>query len=77
MIVISNGIECFCLPDCAVCQACHKRMNDIQECPEHNDTCEADCEYYTELWDENELKAELAKDEDENVLKENSKEAEE
>lgn len=71
MIVISNGIECYCLPDCAVCQSCHKRMNEIQECPEHNDSCDADCEYYAELWDEDELKEELEKDEDKRLLNKN------
>lgn len=73
MLVVSNGIECYCLPDCAICKSCHKRMTDVQECSEHNDTCDSDCEYYAELWDEDELKEELAKDEDKLLFDEEAK----
>lgn len=62
--VIYEGIHCYCLPDCSCCKYCHKRLNDINECPLNEDHCDSDCEYYDEIWDENELKAELEKDED-------------
>ena len=61
---INNDEGCICIPDCACCRLCHKLIDYDIKCPEHNDTCDADCEYYDEIWDENELKAELEKDED-------------
>lgn len=60
------------LPDCTCCTACHKLINEVEECPfpEPNGLwsdkykCTPDCNYYHEIWDEKELKEELAKDED-------------
>ena len=67
--VYYNGVLCLCLPDCACCRACHKLIEDVDECPEPNEyhdkyKCDPNCEHYEEIWDENELKAELDKDED-------------
>lgn len=66
--VYYDEILCLCLPDCACCTACHKRITDVDKCPEatsfeDDDRCSSDCIYYRELWDENELKEELANDE--------------
>lgn len=67
--VYQDGVQCFCLPDCTVCRACHKRIEDVDKCPEATsfedyDRCSPDCIYYSEIWDENELKEELERDED-------------
>lgn len=66
--VYFDGEECFCLPDCACCRACHKRLADVETCPEpmgnDDDECDPNCEYYDEIWDEKELNEELAKDKD-------------
>lgn len=62
--VIYDGIQCFCLPDCACCKACHKRLNEMEKCPEGNEHCDPNCNDYAEIWDETELKEELAQDDD-------------
>lgn len=67
--VYYDGELCSCLPDCACCRACHKLIDDVDECPEATEfgnkwRCDPNCEYYDEIWDENELQEELAKDED-------------
>ena len=62
---ICNDEGCICIPDCACCRLCHKLVTDDINCPDGNEYCiTGDCEYYDEIWDENELKAELEKDED-------------
>lgn len=72
--VYYDGIQCFCLPDCACCKACHKRLADVDTCPEprgnDDDECDPNCEHYAEIWDEKELNEELAKDEDRRLLNE-------
>lgn len=70
--VIIDGEEAYCLPDCTCCTACHKLIKEVEECPfpepcglwSDKYKCTPDCEYYQEIWDEKELKEELAKDED-------------
>ena len=62
---ICNYEGSICIPDCACCRLCHKLIDDDIKCPEGDEYCSiGDCEYYDEIWDENELKAELEKDED-------------
>lgn len=69
--VIYNGVECYCLPDCACCKLCHKLISEIDDCPDGNEYCNAgECDYYDEIWDNNELKEELDKDEDKIIEKE-------
>lgn len=60
---------------CAVCKACHKRLIEINECPEPEDwqdkyVCITDCPNYDEIWNEKELQEELGKDEDRHLLAE-------
>lgn len=67
--VYQDGELCLCLPDCACCTACHKRIDDVDKCPEAESwgnpyRCDPNCVYYQEIWDEKELKEELEKDED-------------
>lgn len=71
--VIVDGEIAYCLPDCTCCRACHKLIDEVKECPEADDIwnrykCNPDCEYYEEIWDEEELKKELALDEDKTLM---------
>ncbi len=52
MIVRLDGVECYCLPDCAYCAADEQKRNplDIDDCPIGCEKCE-DCEYYEEDWE--------------------------
>ena len=72
--VIQDGVEAFCLPSCACCRACHKLIKDVDKCPnakpyEDEYKCDPDCCDYDEIWDEDELKEELALDDD-NIVEE-------
>lgn len=56
-IVTEDGIEIFCLPDCARCKLTGKSPTEMIECPEHcfdvfGDVCRPDdCDYYEENWE--------------------------
>lgn len=55
MRVICDGVEAFCIPECARCILEEKHPYDFQECPiwknEDINVCTPDCEFYTENWD--------------------------
>ena len=75
--ICQDGVFVDCPLSCAVCKACHKRITDLDECPEPEDlqdkyVCIPDCPNYDEIWDEKELQEELDKDEDKHLLDEPS-----
>lgn len=75
--IVQDGVFVDCPLSCAVCKACHKRLLDMDECPEPEDwqdkyQCIPDCPNYDEIWDEKELQEELDKDEDKHLLDEPS-----
>lgn len=75
--ICQDGVFVDCPLSCAVCKACHKRITDLDECPEPADwqdkyVCIPDCPNYDEIWDEKELQEELDKDEDKHLLDEPS-----
>jgi len=60
---------------CAVCNACHKLLTELDECPEPEEwqdlhVCVSECPSYDEIYDEKELQEELDKDEDRHILDE-------
>jgi hypothetical protein len=75
--ICQDGVFVDCPLSCAVCKACHKRLTEMDECPEPADwqdkyVCIPDCPNYDEIWDEKELQEELDKDEDKHLLDEPS-----
>ena len=73
--ICQDGVFVDCPLSCAVCKACHKRITELDECPEPEDwqdkyVCIPDCPSYDEIWDEKELQEELDKDEDKHLLDE-------
>lgn len=75
--ICQDGVFVGCPLSCAVCKACHKRITDLEECPEPENwqdkyVCIPDCPNYDEIWDEKELQEELDKDEDKHLLDEPS-----
>lgn len=73
--ICQDGVFVDCPLSCAVCKACHKRLTEMDECPEPADwqdkyVCIPDCPNYDEIWDEKELQEELDKDEDKHILDE-------
>lgn len=50
MEMIQDGVEVYCLPDNAYCEADeeHRSPLDIDECPIGNEECCGDCYYYRE-----------------------------
>lgn len=74
--VIIDGEAAYCLPDCTCCTACHKLITEVDECPfpepyglwSDKYRCSPDCNYYQEIWEDEELKKELALDEDKTLL---------
>lgn len=50
MEMYQDGVEVYCLPDGAKCEADEEERNPlyIGMCPEGHRTCSGDCEYYTE-----------------------------
>lgn len=73
--ICQDGVFVDCPLSCAVCKACHKRLTEMDECPEPADwqdkyVCIPDCPNYDEIWDEKELQEELDKDEDKHLLDE-------
>ena len=75
--ICQDGVFVDCPLSCAVCKACHKRLTELDECPEPADwqdkyVCIPDCPNYDEIWDEKELQEELDKDEDKHLLDEPS-----
>ena len=75
--ICQDGVFVDCPLSCAVCKACHKRITELDECPEPADwqdkyVCIPDCPNYDEIWDEKELQEELDKDEDKHLLDEPS-----
>lgn len=50
MKVTVNGIQAYCLPDCACCTASDTRQSplDLDECPLFHEECNTACIHYAE-----------------------------
>ena len=50
----SDGIDIYCLPECAKCKLTEAHIDDMVECPcfDYSEICTPDC-YYYEDWEEN------------------------
>lgn len=53
MRIVQNGVEVYCLPDIAYCDADDEKRSpiEIDECPMFHETCDGDCIHYHEEWD--------------------------
>lgn len=50
MIMMQDGVEVYCLPDGAKCEADGEKKSplDVEVCPMGYETCDGDCLYYAE-----------------------------
>lgn len=50
MTMMQDGVEVYCLPDGASCEADERKRSplDVEECPLGNDECTGFCTYYVE-----------------------------
>ena len=48
MEVYSNGIRCFCIPDCSKCRITDENPLHMNNCPIGYSKCDGDCDSYYE-----------------------------
>lgn len=62
MIMIQDGVQVYCLPDNAYCDADKEKRSPLDlgwnECPNGNDICSGECPHYKEEEKHNEEKNE-------------------